>query len=112
MSELADKQCTPCKGGEEPLGGEEIRRLAAEIHPGWKVIDEHHLERTFETGDFRRALELTNRLGEMSEEQGHHPELLLTWGKVEAKIWTHAIDGLHRNDFVWAAKADELARQT
>ena len=109
MSELAEKQCVPCRGGVPPLRGEELERLRAQLHPDWQVVDEHHLERRFRFPDFRRALDFTNRVGELAEEQDHHPDLHLSWGKVLVQIWTHKIDGLTESDFVFAAKTDRLA---
>lgn len=105
---LAQKQCIPCKGGVPPLKGAEIEELHGQIEEGWEVVSAHHLEKLYRFPDFRSALEFTNRVGEMAEEQGHHPEIWLTWGKVKLTIWTHKIDGLTESDFVWAAKADEL----
>lgn len=108
MSDLAAKQCVPCRGGVPPLAGEELEKLRRQLGGGWKVVDEHHLEKEYEFEDFRGALEFTHRVGEMAEEQGHHPDIYLTWGKVRLKVWTHKIDGLTESDFVWAAKADAL----
>lgn len=108
MSDLAAKQCIPCRGGVPPLGGDEIAELRPQLDDGWEVVDQHHLVRTFAFDDFRQALEFTNRVGEMAEEQDHHPEIWLTWGKVKLKIYTHKIDGLTESDFIWAAKADRL----
>ncbi len=76
---------------------------------GWNVIQEHHLAKTFTFPDFREALKFVNRVGELAEEQGHHPDLLLAWGKVEITIWTHKINGLTESDFILAAKIDQLA---
>jgi len=107
--ELANKTCVPCRGGVPPLQGAGLRKVAEQL-PDWSVIDEHHVERTFEFKDFRQALEFTNRVGELAEEQGHHPDIHLAWGKVGVKLWTHAIDGLTESDFVMAAKIDRLPR--
>ena len=109
MSDLADKTCTPCRGGVPPLEGEELDRLAAELGGGWRVVDGHHLEKEYRFPDFRQALEFTNRIGELAEEVNHHPNIFLTWGRVKVELWTHKIDGLNEADFVWAAKADRLA---
>lgn len=109
MSELADKICTPCRGGVPPLAGEELDALAAELAGGWQVIDGHHLEKEYRFPDFRLALDFTNLIGELAEEVNHHPNIFLTWGKVRVELWTHKIDGLNEADFVWAAKADRLA---
>jgi 4a-hydroxytetrahydrobiopterin dehydratase len=109
MSELASKHCVPCRGGIPPLRGEAIETLQKELHRDWRVIDEHHLERTFRLPDFRSALALTNRVGELAEAENHHPDVCLTWGKVTVQIWTHKIDGLTESDFVFAARTDTLA---
>jgi 4a-hydroxytetrahydrobiopterin dehydratase len=109
MSDLADQNCVPCRGGVPPLRGAAIDALTGRIDSAWKVVDEHHLERTIERPDFVQALELTNRIGELAEAQGHHPDLHLSWGKVRVEVWTHKIDGLTESDFVLAAKIDRLA---
>ncbi len=106
MSRLAERECVPCRGGIPPLTADAIQPLLEEL-PGWSVIDNHHLEKTYRLPDFRDALDLVNRIGGVAEEQGHHPDLVLAWGRVEVKIWTHKIDGLTESDFVFAAKADE-----
>jgi len=107
MSELASKTCVPCRGGVPPLHGEELTKLEAQLQD-WNVVNEHHLERTFKFPDFRTALSFTNRVGELAEEQGHHPDILLSWGKVGVTIWTHKINGLTESDFILAAKIDRL----
>jgi len=109
MSGLADKTCTPCRGGVPPLAGDELDRLATELGGGWQVIDGHHLEKEYRFPDFVQALEFTNRIGELAEEVNHHPNIFLTWGRVRVELWTHKIDGLNEADFVWAAKADRVA---
>lgn len=107
--DLASKQCVPCKGDVPPLSGAALEALQAELGGGWRVVDEHHLEKEFRFGNFVDALAFTNRLGALAEEQAHHPDLHLAWGKVRVEIWTHKIDGLTESDFVWAAKAEALA---
>lgn len=109
MSTLAAKTCVPCKGGVPPLKGAELQKLLAEV-PGWQAINEHHLQRAYKFPDFVTALAFVNRVGQVAEEQGHHPDIFLTWGKVEITIWTHKIDGLTESDFILAAKIDELPR--
>ena len=106
MSELAKKECVPCRGGVPPVKGEELAALHRELGDAWLVVDEHHLEREYRFDDFRQALDFTSKVGEMAEEQQHHPDILLTWGLVKVTIWTHKIDGLTESDFVFAAKAD------
>lgn len=108
MSDLAAKTCVPCRGGIPPLGSAEIAALRAELADGWEVIADHHLKKEFKFPDFRTALAFTNQVGELAEEQNHHPDIYLAWGKVEITLWTHKIDGLHESDFILAAKIDRL----
>jgi 4a-hydroxytetrahydrobiopterin dehydratase len=91
------------------MSGEELQKTAAELGNDWTVIAGHHLEKEFRFRDFREALAFTNRVGELAEQQGHHPDIHLAWGKVRVEIWTHKIDGLTRSDFVLAAKIDGVA---
>ncbi len=107
MPELADKTCVPCKGGIPPIKGLELEGLLKQA-PQWKAVDEHHIARTFTFPDFRQALDFVNRVGEIAEQQGHHPDILLTWGKVEITLWTHKIGGLSESDFIMAAKINRL----
>jgi 4a-hydroxytetrahydrobiopterin dehydratase len=107
MSDLASKTCVPCRGGVPPLKGEELRGLERQV-AGWEVIEEHHIRKTFKFPNFRQALEFVNRVGELAEEQGHHPDLYLTWGRVDVTSWTHKINGLTESDFILAAKIDRL----
>ena len=109
MSELARKKCVPCRGGVPPLRGDQIARLLEQIH-GWEAVDEHHLSRNYTFPDFVTALAFVNRIGEVAEQECHHPDVYLTWGKVGIQIYTHKIDGLTESDFVLAAKIDELPR--
>jgi 4a-hydroxytetrahydrobiopterin dehydratase len=103
---LAEKTCVPCRGGVPPLNAEQIRPLAAEVF-NWKVVNNHHIEREFKFPDFKTALDFTNKVGAIAEEQGHHPDIFLAWGKVGVKVWTHKIDGLTESDFIMAAKIDK-----
>jgi 4a-hydroxytetrahydrobiopterin dehydratase len=106
--DLAAKECVPCKGGVPPLKGRELSDLHQRLGNGWQVINEHHLEKEYKFKNFREALAFTNRVGELAEAQGHHPDIYLAWGKVKLSVWTHKIDGLTESDFVFAAKADKL----
>lgn len=106
MNELAARKCIPCSGGIPPLRGSEIEQLRAKLGGGWNVVDEHHLEKEYSFDDFKRALEFTNKVGEIAEGEGHHPDIYLAWGLVRLTIWTHKIDGLSESDFILAAKAD------
>ena len=107
MSGLATKMCVPCRGGVPPLKGQDLAALEKQVD-GWNVIEEHHITKTFKFPDFRGALGFVNRVGELAEEQGHHPDIFLAWGKVEIKTWTHKINGLTESDFILAAKIDQL----
>src|SRR6187431_2022036 len=105
---LSKETCIPCRGGVPPLQGDELREVERELGGGWKVVRDHHLEKSFDFPDFRSALDFTNRVGELAEQQGHHPDIQLGWGKVGITIWTHKIDGLTRSDFILASKIDGL----
>ncbi len=111
-SELARKECVPCKGGVPPLKGADLEDLQRRLGQGWQVIDEHHLEKEYKLGDWRGAVEFVNRISDLAEQQDHHPDIHLSYGKVKVQIWTHKIDGLTESDFVFAAKVEELPRQT
>jgi 4a-hydroxytetrahydrobiopterin dehydratase len=107
MTELASKTCVPCKGGTPPLKGEELNKLGRQV-PEWEVVEEHHLRRRFRFRNFRESLRFINEVGELAEEQGHHPDISLGWGYAEITVWTHKIDGLTESDFIFAAKVDTL----
>ena len=107
MSELAQLTCVPCRGGVPPLTPEQIRPLQKQVSQ-WNVVSNHHLERQFSFPDFKTALDFVIKVGNLAEEQGHHPDILLAWGKVGITIWTHKIDGLTESDFILAAKIDRL----
>ena len=104
---LAQKHCVPCRGGVPPLKGAELENLKNQV-TGWQVVEEHHLTKTYTFPDFLKALDFVNRAGAIAEQEGHHPDLYLSWGKVGVKIWTHKIDGLTESDFVLAAKIDQI----
>ncbi len=106
-AELAAKRCVPCRGGTQPLRGAALAALLAQLGGGWRAIDEHHLEKDFRFRDFAGALAFANAIGALADEQNHHPDLHLAWGKLGVAIWTHTIDGLAEGDFVFAAKVDQ-----
>lgn len=108
LAGLAGEKCAPCRGGVPALKGDELRELQEKLGGAWRVVDEHHLEKEFTFPDFAQALEFTNAVGAIAEEEGHHPDIYLAWGKVRVTIWTHKIDGLTRSDFVLAAKIDRV----
>lgn len=107
MSVLAQETCIPCRDGVPPLKGEELDALQEKLGNGWQIINEHHLEKEYIFADFIQALDFTVKVGEVAENQGHHPDIYLAWGKVKLAIWTHKIDGLTESDFILAAKADQ-----
>jgi 4a-hydroxytetrahydrobiopterin dehydratase len=104
--QLADKKCTPCEGGTKPLSIEQARKLGEQIL-GWK-IDDKHIEKTFKFENFAQAMEFANKIAKIAEEENHHPELHVSWGKVRVELYTHKIGGLSENDFVLAAKIERL----
>ena len=109
MSQLAKKPCSACRKGAPIVTPEEIREFMPQLHPDWRIIAVEgvpRLERVFALKDFVQAMEFARRVGEIAEEQGHHPALLVEWGRLTVSWWTHAILNLHRNDFIMAAKTD------
>jgi len=107
---LAEKKCIPCRGGTPPLDGPQLCDFIEQVENQWKIIDECRLEKEFKFKNFREALEFTNMVGELAEEQGHHPDIHLSWGKVKLVLWTHKIKGLTESDFIFAAKVDTIRR--
>jgi 4a-hydroxytetrahydrobiopterin dehydratase len=107
MTKLAEKHCVPCRGSVPPLRGEALIAYAEQL-PDWKIVEEHHVAKSFLFPDFKIALDFLNRVGAVAEQEGHHPDLCLAWGKVDVQIYTHKIRGLTESDFVLAAKIDEL----
>lgn len=110
MFDLAEKSCTPCRGGTPPLSGNKLSALAEQLSPKWSVESGHHLICTFTFSNFKQALAFTNAIGEVAEHEQHHPEITLTWGLVVVRIWTHKIDGLTENDFILAAKISAIQK--
>ena len=107
---LGEMKCEPCRGGMPPLTDAEINQYYTQLQ-SWSVVEKDgikRLEKSFKFKDFAEALAFTNRVGEIAEKQGHHPDILTEWGKVTISWWTHKIQGLHRNDFIMAAKTDAL----
>jgi 4a-hydroxytetrahydrobiopterin dehydratase len=107
MADLAARECVPCRGGVPALKGPGITELHAHLQ-NWEVVAEHHLKKTYKFADFREAQGFVNRVGDLAETQGHHPDICFGWGHCEITIWTHKIDGLTESDFVLAAKIDRL----
>ena len=110
LDNLSDMECVPCKGGVPPLSEEESSAFLSQIHDDWEGVENHHLTRTWSFPDFASALEFTNQLGEVCEQQNHHADFELGWGRVVSVIYTHKIDALTESDFVLAAKFDTIQR--
>jgi len=113
MTDLKDLKCVPCRGGEPPLSDFEISVLKPQV-PDWKVYQVdgiNRLERVFTFKNFAQAIAFTDQVGALAEAEDHHPAILTEWGRVTVTWWTHKIKGLHQNDFIMAAKTDELYRQ-
>jgi 4a-hydroxytetrahydrobiopterin dehydratase len=108
--DLTQKHCVPCRGGIPPLKGEALDRLLMQLEHGWTVIDEHHLEKTYNFKDFASAMDFANQVGAIAELEDHHPDLHVSYGKVRVEIWTHKVDGLTESDFILASKCDAAFR--
>jgi 4a-hydroxytetrahydrobiopterin dehydratase len=108
MTDLSEKKCVPCTSGTPPLKGEALKPFLSGLGAGWKVVDEQRLEKEYTFKNFRLALDFVNAVGALAEQEGHHPDVFLTWGKVKLTYWTHKINGLSESDFIMAAKTDQL----
>ena len=113
MSELCERECVPCRGGVPALDAEAAGRLMTELNSDWRIVwrDErpHHLSQVRSFDRYVDGVAFVNRLAEIAEANGHHPDLYLAWGKVRIELWTHKIDGLTESDFVMAAKFDQIS---
>lgn len=113
MLDLKNKKCKPCEGGTKPMHGDNLKMYTKIVH-GWTVVDrpydkvENNIRKEFKFSDFKSALEFVNKIGRVAEEEGHHPDIVLKWGKVVVELWTHAIGGLSENDFILAYKIDSI----
>ncbi len=113
MADLTQERCVACRSDAPRVTDEQIAELKPQI-PGWEIVEQSgipHLKRTYRFPDFKTALTFTQRVGELAESEGHHPSLLTEWGKTTVEWWTHKIKGLHRNDFIMAAKTDQIAQE-
>lgn len=116
MSGLADRACVPCRGGVPPLDDAQMAPLFAQLGPGWHVVERHDEKRgpvklltcTYRFDSFAGAMQAAQRIGEMAEQQQHHPDLHVSWGRLAVEVWTHKIGGLTESDFIFAAKCDAL----
>jgi 4a-hydroxytetrahydrobiopterin dehydratase len=105
---LAQRHCQPCKGNVPPMKGADLAHYRNQLGEGWNVIGEHHLEKEFKVQDWREAVALTDRIADLADQEDHHPDILLQWGKVKVTLWTHKINGLSENDFILAARIDRV----
>ena len=109
MSELAKKRCIPCEGGVAPLSPADAQAMMPQLHEGWMLVDDAHLlVHEFRFKDFKDAMVFANKIAVIAEEEQHHPDLTISWGSVSVELSTHAIGGLSENDFILAAKIDEI----
>lgn len=110
MEKLKNLKCVPCRGDEPPVTQNEVEELHSQV-PDWDVEEHNNVKRLvkiFKFKNFKEALDFTSKVGRIAEEEGHHPVIVTQWGKVQVSWWTHKIKGLHQNDFIMAAKTDEL----
>ncbi|HEU0200813.1 MAG TPA: 4a-hydroxytetrahydrobiopterin dehydratase [Burkholderiaceae bacterium] len=107
---LADQKCVPCRGGVPPMDEARAKELLRELDDGWHLNPAGHLEREYRLQSFAEAMALANKVAEVAEQEGHHPDLCIAWGKCKVEIWTHKIRGLTESDFYFAAKADRAFR--
>ena len=106
--ELCSRECTPCRGGVEPLSAVMVQKYFEFMADGWGIFEGRKLFKVFKFRNFREALDFVNEVGELAEQQGHHPDIELSWGRVKVELWTHKIGGLHENDFILASKIDDI----
>ena len=111
MTDLSTQKCIPCTGDVPALEPHVQEELLQEVGGAWQIIDQHHLSAHYTFPNFVKALAFTNAIGAVAEEEGHHPDILLSWGRVGVSIWTHKIDGLTKSDFILAAKIDKLVSE-
>lgn len=109
--DISSQQCVPCRKDSPPLSSADIQSLHADYTPDWNVVQVDgipHLKRAFEFKDFAQAMQFSQKIGEIADQQDHHPRIVTEWGKTTVEWWTHAINGLHQNDFIMAIKVDEI----
>lgn len=105
---LSEKKCVPCQGGVPPLDHKQIEALLQQLGNNWSVNQAGHLNKTYAFDDFMSAMRFANQIADVAEEEAHHPDLIVAWGKCEVEIWTHKINGLTESDFILAAKIDQI----
>ncbi|MDO8739947.1 MAG: 4a-hydroxytetrahydrobiopterin dehydratase [Candidatus Woesearchaeota archaeon] len=108
MSDLIQKKCVPCEGGVPTLTEEEIKKYMPQLKDGWEVLENIKIKKLFKLADFKEAMVFVNKVADLAESEGHHPDITIHYNKVDIVIWTHAIGGLSENDFILAAKIDNI----
>jgi|SRR5699024_3009403 len=108
MNDLLSKKCLPCSIDTDPLNKDQINDYLKKVDEDWILADDGRIEKTFKFENFKEALDFTKKVGELAEKEGHHPSIFLAWGIARVRLWTNNIKGLHENDFIMAAKIDEL----
>lgn len=108
--DLASKHCVPCEGGTKPLAKEKIQKYLAVLTIPWEVLEDKKIRHEFKFKDFKQAIEFVNKVAKLAQEEGHHPDIHIFFNKVKLELWTHAIDGLSENDFILAAKINNLVK--
>ncbi len=109
--DLTQKKCIPCEGGTPPMAHQQVQQYCTLVSVEWQVVEnDKKIRRTFKFKNFKEALAFANQVGEIAEAEGHHPDLVVAWGRVEVTLWTHAVGGLSENDFIMAAKIDALSQ--
>jgi 4a-hydroxytetrahydrobiopterin dehydratase len=107
-TDLSVEKCIPCSIGTPPMEGEELKEMLESIDSSWILVEDRKIEKNFKFKDFKTALDFVNKVGDIAEAEGHHPDIELGWGKVKITLLTHKIGGLSRNDFVLAAKINKI----
>lgn len=105
---LTEKHCVPCEGGTPPFTPEQVAEYQRQLPEAWEVKDNRKISKKFLFDDFKQAMAFVNRVADLAEEQGHHPDIYIYYSKVKLELWTHAIGGLSENDFIMAAKIEEI----
>jgi 4a-hydroxytetrahydrobiopterin dehydratase len=106
--DLKIQKCKPCEGGIAALNKFGIAEFREQIHSSWKIVDDHHLSNVYSFVNYKHTMNFVNKIAALAEEEGHHPVLHVYYGRLVVELWTHAIDGLSENDFILAAKIDDL----
>lgn len=106
--DLSEKKCKPCEGGTPPLTPDEIAEYSTHIKKDWKIIDNHKLEKEYAFVNFKHTMDFVNKVANLAEDEGHHPDMHVHYGKVVIELWTHAVNGLSENDFIMAYKIDKI----